>query len=94
MRVVQMTPPGSTCSVTIGPKLIEAGTDPGVGASLQLIVSDIQTARAHLAEKGVDVSEIQELDPRDGGKFVFFQDPDGNDWAVQEVRGSIGASLD
>jgi catechol 2,3-dioxygenase-like lactoylglutathione lyase family enzyme len=93
MRVVQMTPPGSACSVTIGPVLIKADASPDLGASLQLVVQDIEAARAQLIERGVEVSEIQHLDPRDGGKFIFFTDPDGNNWAVQEVRGQVGATL-
>jgi catechol 2,3-dioxygenase-like lactoylglutathione lyase family enzyme len=93
MRVVQMTPPGSACSVTIGPVLMKADAVPGTGASLQLVVHDIKAARAQLLQRGVEVSEIQELDPRDGGRFVFFSDPDGNNWAVQEIRNHVGASL-
>ncbi len=91
MRVVHMTPPGSACSVVVGPVLIAENADRGPGASLQLVVTDIEAARAQLAERGVDASEVQTLDPRDGGKFVFFSDPDGNNWAVQEVRERIGA---
>ena len=93
MRVVQMTPQGSACSVTIGPLLINDHTISGSGASLQLVVNDIEVARAHLIERGIEASEIQHLDPRDGGKFVFFSDPDGNNWAVQEMRDHIGATL-
>jgi predicted enzyme related to lactoylglutathione lyase len=93
MRVVQMTPPGSACSVTIGPVLIKDNVIPGSGASLQLVVHDIAAARTQLVERGIEVSEIQELDPRDGGKFVFFSDPDGNSWAVQEIRDQVGATL-
>jgi catechol 2,3-dioxygenase-like lactoylglutathione lyase family enzyme len=93
MRVVQMTPQGSACSVTIGPLLINDHTISGSGASLQLVVNDIEVARAHLIERGIEASEIQQLDPRDGGKFVFFSDPDGNNWAVQEMRDHIGATL-
>ena len=94
MRVVHMTPPGSACSVVIGPVLVTPGADLGSGASLQLVVADIDAARAQLAGRGVEVSEVQTLDPRDGGKFVFFSDPDGNNWAVQEVREHVGAPLD
>jgi len=94
MRVVQLTPPGSACSVVIGPVIVDRGTDLGSGAALQLVVSDIEAARVQLVERGVEVSEIQTLDPRDGGKFVFFTDPDGNNWAVQEIRDRVGASLD
>ena len=93
LRVVHMTPPGSACSVVVGPKVVSAGTGLGSSASLQLVVNDIEAARAQLAERGIEVSEVQTLDPRDGGKFVFFHDPDGNDWAVQEVRERVGAEL-
>jgi catechol 2,3-dioxygenase-like lactoylglutathione lyase family enzyme len=93
MRVVHMTPPGSACSVVIGPKVAAAGTDLGSSASLQLVVPDIEAARAQLAGRGVEVTPVQTLDPRDGGKFVFFSDPDGNNWAVQEVRERVGAQL-
>jgi len=91
MRVVHMTPPGSACSVVIGPKVAAAGTDLGSSASLQLVVPDIEAARAQLAGRGVEVTPVQTLDPRDGGKFVFFTDPDGNNWAVQEIRERVGA---
>lgn len=94
MRVVQMTPPGSTCSVTIGPSIIDPDAPRGPSASLQLVVNDLAGARKQLVERGLDVPEIQELDPRDGGKFLFFADPDGNNWAIQEVRNQVGASLD
>ena len=94
MRVVHMTPPGSACSVVIGPKVAAPGTDLGSSASLQLVVPDIEAARAQLAERGVDVTPVEILDPtRDGWKFVFFNDPDGNSWAVQEVREHVGAQL-
>jgi predicted enzyme related to lactoylglutathione lyase len=94
MRVVQMTPPGSACSVTIGPNLIRADAVRGSGASLQLVVHDIEAARAQLVERGVEVTRVQRLDPRDGGKFAFFSDPDGNNWAVQEIREHVGATLE
>jgi catechol 2,3-dioxygenase-like lactoylglutathione lyase family enzyme len=93
MRVVHMTPPGSACSVVIGPLLVPAGTDLGASARLQLVVGDIEAARSQLVDCGVEISEVQTLDARDGGKFAFFQDPDGNNWAVQEVRDHIGAPL-
>jgi catechol 2,3-dioxygenase-like lactoylglutathione lyase family enzyme len=83
-RVVQLTPPGSGCSVTLGPLVVdEVPTD---SARFQLCVLDLHAARAQLVERGVGVSEITSF--RDGGpydRFVFFQDPDGNNWAVQEV---------
>ncbi len=94
LRVVHMTPPGSACSVVIGPAVVSAGAGLGSGARLQLVVNDIEAARAELAGRGVEVSEIQTLDPRDGGKFFFFTDPDGSNWAVQEVRERVGAPLD
>jgi uncharacterized glyoxalase superfamily protein PhnB len=94
MRVVHMTPPGSGCSVVIGPKVVPSGTDlGGTSASLQLVVRDIEAARAELAGRGVEVSPVQAMDPRDGGKFAFFTDPDGNNWAIQEVREYVGAEL-
>ena len=74
--------------------MVNAGTDLGSGASLQLVVNDIESARAQLAGRGVEVSPVQTLDPRDGGKFVFFSDPDGNHWAVQEIRERVGAPLE
>ncbi|HEY1914735.1 MAG TPA: VOC family protein [Streptosporangiaceae bacterium] len=86
-RVVQFTPPGSACSVVIGPARIAPGEKPGPRAMLQLVVNDIVTARGELMARGVEVSPIQVLDPRDGGTFVFFSDPDGNNWAIQEMRG-------
>jgi catechol 2,3-dioxygenase-like lactoylglutathione lyase family enzyme len=93
MRVVQMTPPGSACSVTIGPVVVDADVPRGPGASLQLVVTDIVAARKELVERGVEATEVHELDPRDGGKFIFFADPDGNNWAVQEIREQVGATL-
>jgi len=93
MRVVHMTPPGSACSVVVGPTLIEPGRERGAVPSLQLVVTDIEAARAELQGRGVEVSEVQTLDPRDGGKFVFFADPDGNNWALQEIRDHVGAEL-
>ena len=92
MRVVHMTPPGSGCTVVVGPTVVPAGTDLGAtSASLQLIVPDIESARAKLAGRGVEISPVQTMDPRDGGKFAFFADPDGNNWAVQEIRDHVGA---
>jgi catechol 2,3-dioxygenase-like lactoylglutathione lyase family enzyme len=90
-RVVQLTPPGSACSITIGKGL--GDMPPGSLKGLQLVVSDIHAARAQLVERGVDVGEIQHFE--DGsmvqgaiaepyGSFIFFSDPDGNAWAVQE----------
>ena len=80
IRFVQLTPPGSACSIAIGTGL--GGMAPGSVEGLQLVVSDIHAARAELVERGVEVSEIQEFP---WGAFVFFSDPDGNRWAVQQV---------
>ena len=80
LRFVQLTPPGSACSIALGTGVTDA--PPGSVRGLQLVVSDIEAARAHLVEGGVDVSEVQEFP---WGRFVFFADPDGNRWAVQEI---------
>jgi len=93
-RVVHMTPPGSACSVVIGPAVVSTGTDLTASARMQLVVTDIDAARAELSGRGVDVSGVQILDARDGGKFLYFTDPDGNNWAVQEIRDYVGAPLD
>ncbi|HEY2128564.1 MAG TPA: VOC family protein [Streptosporangiaceae bacterium] len=93
-RVVHMTPPGSACSVVIGPAVVSPGTDLTASARMQLVVTDIDAARAELSGRGVDVSDVQILDARDGGKFFYFTDPDGNNWAVQEIRDYVGAPLD
>ena len=90
-RVVQMTPPGSACSVTIGTGL--AAMPPGSLKGLQLTVPDIEAARAQLVEGGVEVSPVQHFDdgvPSEGAggdwnSFIFFSDPDGNAWSVQQV---------
>ena len=80
IRFVQLTPPGSACSIAVGRGLVDA--PPGSVQGLQLVVTDIGQARDELAARGVDVSEIQKFP---WGSFVFFADPDGNRWAVQEV---------
>jgi predicted enzyme related to lactoylglutathione lyase len=80
LRFVQRTPPGSACSICIGEGLTPA--EPGSVKGMQMVVSDIDDARAKLVEGGVDVSEI---DRQDWGNFVYFSDPDGNAWAVQEI---------
>jgi catechol 2,3-dioxygenase-like lactoylglutathione lyase family enzyme len=93
LRVVHMTPPGSACSVVVGPTVVSEDADLGSGARYQLVVTDIEAASAELRARGVQVSEVETLDPRDGGKFAYFSDPDGNNWAVQEVRERVGAEL-
>ena len=80
MRFVQLTPPGSACSIALGTGIVD--TPPGSAAGLQLVVSDIQAARARLVEGGVEVSEVQDFP---WGSFVFFCDPDGNRWSVQQI---------
>ncbi|WP_329094566.1 glyoxalase superfamily protein [Actinomadura citrea] len=80
IRFVQLTPPGSACSIAIGKGLVD--TAPGSAQGLQLVVSDADAARAELAERGVEVSEVQEFP---WGRFVYFQDPDGNGWSVQQL---------
>jgi catechol 2,3-dioxygenase-like lactoylglutathione lyase family enzyme len=80
LRFVQLTPRGSACSITIGVGVVD--TQPGSVRGLQLVVDDIDAARAELAGRGVEVSEIQRFP---WGAFVFFSDPDGNGWAVQEI---------
>jgi predicted enzyme related to lactoylglutathione lyase len=80
LRFVQLTPPGSACSIALGTGLVD--TAPGSVAGLQLVVSDIEAARANLVERGVEVSDVQVFP---WGSFVFFQDPDGNRWNVQQV---------
>jgi predicted enzyme related to lactoylglutathione lyase len=80
LRFVQLTPPGSGCSIAIGTGVVS--TPPGSVEGLQLVVSDIEAAHAELSGRGVAVSEIQDLP---WGSFVYFKDPDGNAWAVQQA---------
>ena len=80
IRFVQLTPPGSACSIALGTGISDAR--PGSVQGLQLVVPDIQAAHAELTERGEEVSEVQEFP---WGLFVFFSDPDGNGWAVQQI---------
>ena len=80
IRFVQLTPPGSACSIAIGTGL--GDMQPGFIQGLQLVVSDIHAAHAELVARGVEVGEVQEFP---WGSFVFFSDPDGNGWAVQAI---------
>jgi len=80
IRFVQLTPPGSACSIALGKGVVD--TPPGSVQGLQLVVSDIHAARQELAGRGVEVSEVQEFP---WGSFVFFSDPDGNGWSVQQI---------
>lgn len=86
VRVIQLTPPGSACSIVIGNGL--PPMEPGGIKGLQLVVDDMDTAYAELSGRGVELGDVQTLGSRDhdGFKFVFFDDPDGNGWAVQEIR--------
>ena len=81
LRFVQLTPPGSACSIAIGQGVGDA--QPGSVKGLQLVVESADTARAELAGRGVDVSDVQDFP---WGRFVFFSDPDGNAWSVQEIQ--------
>jgi predicted enzyme related to lactoylglutathione lyase len=80
MRFVQLTPPGSACSIAIGSGIMD--TEPGSVRGLQLVVDDVEAAHAHLRDRGVEVSDVQDFP---WGRFVFFSDPDGNGWAVQQI---------
>jgi predicted enzyme related to lactoylglutathione lyase len=80
IRFVQLTPPGSACSIALGVGISDA--EPGSARGLQLVVADVEAARAELAGRGVEVSEVNDFP---WGRFVFFADPDGNGWAVQQI---------
>ena len=80
IRFVQLTPPGSACSIALGKGIVD--TEPGSAQGLQMVVSDINAARDELAGRGVEVSDVQEFP---WGSFAFFSDPDGNGWAVQAL---------
>jgi catechol 2,3-dioxygenase-like lactoylglutathione lyase family enzyme len=80
LRFVQLTPPGSACSISIGTGITEAA--PGSVEGMQVVVEDVAAAHAQLVERGVDVSDVQEFP---WGLFVFFADPDGNKWALQQL---------
>ena len=80
LRFVQLTPPGSACSISLGTGITDA--EPGSVRGMQIVVSDINAARDELAARGVDVSDVQDFP---WGSFVFFSDPDGNGWAVQQI---------
>jgi len=80
LRFVQLTPPGSACSIALGTGIVH--TPPGSVKGLQLVVPDADAARSELLERGVEVGEVQDFP---WGAFVFFKDPDGNGWAVQQI---------
>src|SRR3954447_14163492 len=80
LRFVQLTPPGSACSIVIGTGITEM--EPGVVKGLQMVIADADAARTELAGRGVEVSDVQEMP---WGRFVFFSDPDGNMWSLQQI---------
>jgi catechol 2,3-dioxygenase-like lactoylglutathione lyase family enzyme len=80
LRFVQLTPPGSACSIAIGTGIVD--TPPGSVKGLQLVVADADAARTELLERGVEVGEVQDFP---WGRFIFFEDPDGNRWSVQQI---------
>jgi predicted enzyme related to lactoylglutathione lyase len=81
VRFIQLTPPGSACSIAIGKGVTDV--EPGSVQGLQLVVEDIEAAQAELSGRGVDVGEVQDFP---WGRFLFFKDPDGNGWAVQQIQ--------
>jgi predicted enzyme related to lactoylglutathione lyase len=81
VRFIQLTPPGSACSIAIGTGVTDV--EPGSVQGLQLVVEDIEAAQAELSGRGVDVGEVQDFP---WGRFLFFKDPDGNGWAVQQIQ--------
>jgi predicted enzyme related to lactoylglutathione lyase len=80
-RFVQLTPPGSACSIAIGEGVTDA--EPGSVRGMQLVVDDIDAARAELTSRSVPVGDVQDFP---WGRFLFFSDPDGNSWAIQEIQ--------
>jgi predicted enzyme related to lactoylglutathione lyase len=86
MHVVQLTPRGSGCSIVFGDLPTQREMAPGSMRGLQLVVADAAAARQKLVDRGVECSEIMVFSPDDGGTFFGFSDPDGNTWAVQELK--------
>ncbi|GAB3266668.1 VOC family protein [Arthrobacter pigmenti] len=86
MTVAQLTPPGSGCSIVVGNIPAQQQMEPGSLHGMQLVVSDADAAREELLSRGVEASEITVFDERDGGTFFGFSDPDGNTWAVQQMK--------
>ena len=82
LRFVQLTPPGSACSIAIGKGVSDA--PPGTAAGMQLVVQDIEAAHKELSARGLEISDITR---GPGGAFIFFTDPDGNRWSVQDTSG-------
>lgn len=87
MRVVQLTPPGSACSIVIGTGMGEiSAMQPGSVKGIHLVVADVNAVRETLLSRGVEVSEVSD---QGGIKYAFFNDPDGNSWALQEITGRM-----
>jgi predicted enzyme related to lactoylglutathione lyase len=86
MHVVQLTPPGSGCSIVLGDLPAHREMPPGSMRGLQLVVADAALARQELLDRGVEASEIIVFDERDGGTLFGFSDPDGNTWSVQQIK--------
>ena len=86
MHVAQLTPRGSGCSIVVGDLPAQREMAVGSMRGLQLVVADAEAGRAELMSRGVDCSEIQVFDERDGGTFFGFSDPDGNTWSVQQIK--------
>jgi catechol 2,3-dioxygenase-like lactoylglutathione lyase family enzyme len=93
MHVVQLTPPGSGCSIVFGDLPAQNQMTPGSMKALQLVVSDAGAAHRELSDRGVEVGELMVIAESDGGTFFGFQDPDGNSWAVQEIKARAGNPL-
>ncbi len=86
MHVAQLTPPGSGCSIVFGDLPAQREMEPGSMKSLQLVVSDAAAARQQLLDRGVEVTDLMLITEADGGTFFGFHDPDGNSWAVQQIK--------
>lgn len=86
MHVVQLTPPGSGCSIVFGDLPPQRQMEPGSIKALQLVVPDAALARQDLVDRGIEASELMVMAEADGGTFFGFEDPDGNSWAVQEIK--------
>jgi catechol 2,3-dioxygenase-like lactoylglutathione lyase family enzyme len=86
MHVTQLTPPGSGCSIVFGDLPAQNEMQPGSMKALQLVVSDAAAAHQELSERGVQVTDLMVITEADGGTFFGFRDPDGNSWAVQEIK--------
>jgi catechol 2,3-dioxygenase-like lactoylglutathione lyase family enzyme len=93
MHVVQLTPPGSGCSIVFGDLPAQNQMSPGSMKALQLVVPDAGAARKELSDRGVEVGDLMVIAESDGGTFFGFQDPDGNSWAVQEIKARAGNPL-